>query len=280
MVGGTSYFLGFGKAALTARGQCIQNVQNILKIQLSEFLMLRKSSRTGIFNCAFCLKKTRQDPLNTSSLFIKIWSRIIIWPICTKTIEREQLIPFSPTERQPGIPAEPRVTLRVISSAELCWHFPFQEQSSAKALPAQIRVEKPTEDVVIPKIHWWNTWMLNKSWRPAQEQEAAAERELWDQRLEILSWAHDTNSHFLPSQRIFSLTNPFLWNMMRASMNSLGQDRPWNNDEIIIEFIVLVQSFLYIFKGDRARLYGAKLTYIFLGVPEQDCIMKSWLTKV
>lgn len=117
-----------------------------------------------------------------------------------------------------------------------------------------------TEDVVIPKTLWWNTWMLNNSWRPAQEQEAAAERELWDRRLETLSWAHDTNSHFLPSQRIFSLTNPFLWNMMRASMNSLGQDRPWNNDEIIIEFIVLVQSFLYI-----------------LRVTEQDCMVQSWL---
>lgn len=151
MVGGTSYFLGFGKAALTARGQCIQNVQNILKIQLSIPYAEEKLENRD-FQLCISLKKTGQDPLNTSSLFIKIWSRIIIWPICTKTIEREQLIPFSPAERQPGIPAEPRVTHRVISSAELCWHFPCQEQSSAKALPAQIRVEKPLRMLLFQRL--------------------------------------------------------------------------------------------------------------------------------
>ena len=129
-------------------------------------------------------------------------------------------IPLSLAKRQHGIQPKPMVNSQWSHQPELCWHFPCQEQFSAKGLPGQIRVKKPTAYVVIPKPNWWNIWMLSNSWRPAQ-----CVRQIERDRFRISTSSFCTK-HVQQTQ-IFSLINLFLWNLKRTSTDRLEQDRPW-----------------------------------------------------
>lgn len=188
--------------------------------------MLRKSSRTRIFNCVFHLKKTGQDPLNTSSLFIKIQSRIIIQPICTKTIEREQFFALLQKKGSLGSQHSQGVT----HSDLIGWN------ALRLSLPRAILCKGTSCTDKGRGAHW--AYCYSKDWlvklMDAEQLLETSSRAGGSWRERALELAPQA---FVPSpcnkftfsslfREVFSQTNPFLWNMMRVSMNRLEQDRP------------------------------------------------------
>lgn len=210
--------------------------------------MLMKISRTRAFNCVFHLKKPGQDPLNTSSLFIKIWIRIIIWPICTKN-NRKGAALCSPPKRQPGIPAEPRGSSQT--------HSDLMGWTTLRLSPPRAILCKGTSCTDKGReTHW--ACCYSKDWL-VKHMDAA-------QLLETSSgaggsWRESTSGSasqaFVPSPCNKFTFSPFSGNFfpLQIHFSRTWWEHLWmglgkiGHGEIIIEFLVLVQSFLYIFLG-------------------------------
>lgn len=166
-------------------------------------------------NCVFHLNNTWQGPLNTSFLFIKIPRQNDYLTYLFKNNRNGSGAILSLAKGQHEIPPKPMVNSQWSHRHEQCWHFPCQEQFSAKGLPEQIRVKQPTANVVVTKPNWWNTWMLSSSWMPAQG-------------MRQLKRDHFRNSIFVPSTRSELRFSPIPGNFLPYECISLEAEESFS----------------------------------------------------